>query len=184
MRFASIFNITRSIAEMRRLFLAKGVAQLAPADAEILGENAGFTDGCDETRVAGPAREHVHVDVTGDSSAGALAEIHPEIEPTRFVDLAQVTLGVARERHHFLEGVIRRLLEQIDVLVRHNHQVPGGVRKAIENDEIEFGAMDDQRLSVILGRGKIAENAGRARMRRGDVLVTPGRPQVVHNRIG
>src|SRR6516165_11993939 len=68
------------------------------------------------------------------------------------------------------------------MLVGHDHDVAGSVGEAIQNDEAFFGAVNNQRLFVAIARQGIAEDAVwlRALRRLLQVLVAPGRPEVVH----
>ena len=57
--------------------------------AEILGDHPDAAAHRHEAGVPAPARHDVQVQVVGDAGARGLAEVQPEVEPMRLVDLAQ-----------------------------------------------------------------------------------------------
>src|ERR1700732_1357474 len=92
-------------------------------------------------------------------------------------------LAPSRQKKHFLERLLGCPLQRVDVLVRHNHHVPGGVRKNIENDKIARAAKDDEiRLVILLGR-HAAEDATGFLLGLLDVLIAPWGPEAVHKRL-
>src|SRR5215469_5848161 len=66
--------------------------------------------------------------------------------------------------------------------VGHDHNVAGGVGEAIQNDEAFLGTVNDQCLFVAIALEGVAEDAVwlLALRRLLQVLVAPGRPEVVH----
>jgi diguanylate cyclase (GGDEF)-like protein/PAS domain S-box-containing protein len=84
---------------------AERLAEAAPGDREFFGHDAGLADGGHEVGVAGPAREHVHMEVAGDAGAGALAEVHSKVEALGPVDFAQAAHGGLGEVHQFGGGL-------------------------------------------------------------------------------
>ncbi len=47
----------------------------------------------------------MHMQMIGDAGAGGAAQIHPQIEAVRMVDVVERRLHALREQHHFRRGV-------------------------------------------------------------------------------
>src|SRR5207253_737579 len=56
---------------------------------EALRQHFGFADDRHETRVAGPARHDVYVQVVGHPRTGRFAEVHPDVEGLRLIRALQ-----------------------------------------------------------------------------------------------
>ena len=67
------------------------------------------------------------------------------------------------------------------MLVGHDHQVAGGIRKEIQDDEIQSGAIDQVILGVLFFLLDPAEHAVVLVISGGDVLVAPGAPEGFHS---
>src|SRR5579885_1399508 len=63
----------------------------------------------------------------------------------------------------------------------HHHQMPACIREEIENDEIQRVPIDNVGLFIVLSCGDAAKNAAGVLSDRGDVLITPGAPDMFHN---
>src|SRR6266849_10878175 len=60
-------------------------AQLLVSGAKVFGLDAGFSDDGHEIGVTDPARQHVQVDVAGDTGAASPPQIHAEIKTVGLV---------------------------------------------------------------------------------------------------
>jgi hypothetical protein len=69
---------------------------------QVFRQDARFAYGAHEVYVAEPARQDVHVDVTGDTGAGGFAHVHSQIDSVGSVELAQHAFQLLGERHHLL----------------------------------------------------------------------------------
>ena len=101
----------------------------------------------------------MHVDVTGNAGAGRFAQVHAQIQAVGMVDIAQHSFQLLRECHHFLGGRSSQSLKLVNVLVRSNHDVTGGVGKGIEHHKTVLPAMDNQRFFVVIAVGLDAKDA-------------------------
>ena len=101
----------------------------------------------------------MHVHVAGDARARAAAQIHADVQAIGAVGGAQVLFAVPRQAHHLQQRFLRQVLEPGDVLERHHHDVAIGVWKAVENDEIATGPVDDEVRPVVTASGSGAEDA-------------------------
>ena len=80
--------------------------------------------------------KHVHMDVAGDARARRFAHVHADIKPVGTIQPAQRFFGARRQPHHLFQSFLRSRFEGRDVLVRHNHQVTGGIWIQIQDQEI------------------------------------------------
>src|SRR5712691_13379902 len=135
-----------------------------------------------EVRITDPARQYVQMQMSHHASARGAPQIHSQIHPIGLVIRAQSRFHALRQLHHFVERSGFAQIQFRNVRVRHDHYVPGGVRKTIQDDEGLFAAMDDERFRVILPRHGLAKNAFRLVSTRClfHVLVAPGSPDIVH----
>src|SRR6266700_531978 len=149
---------------------------------QIFRVDAGFAGDGHEIGVADPARQGVQMQVSNDARARGAAQIHSQVHPIGLVICAQSRFYALRQLHHFVERSGFAQIQFRNVRVRHDHHVPGGVRKTIQDDEGLFAAMDDERFRVILPRRGLAKNAFRLVSTRClfHVLVAPGSPDIVH----
>src|SRR6266568_5228172 len=76
-------------------------AQLLVGGAEVFGLDAGFADDGHEISVTDPARQHVQVDVAGDTGSGSSSQIHAEIKTVGFVGSRKRSFGPLSQQHHF-----------------------------------------------------------------------------------
>src|ERR1019366_8207752 len=129
-----------------------------PCPLQYLGHHPGFADDANEIGVRYPARQDVHVDVSGHAGARGFSYVHAEIDAVGPIESAQNRLHPLRQSHHLLGGIGRKLLQLVQVGVGHNHDVPIGVRIGIENDVAMRRAMDDKRTLVAFF-GSLAKDA-------------------------
>src|SRR6267378_8459289 len=122
----------------------------------------------------------MHVDVSVDTRTGGHAEIHSKVESVRFVDGSQMGLGFAHKQHHLGNGRFVGAVQGADVLIRRHHQVPGGIRIQVQDDEIVMAAVYDEVFLILPLGGLLAKNARVRGVRRLDIAVAPRTPEVVH----
>src|ERR1700719_1476611 len=79
----------------------EGLVQALPGGGEIFRQDAGFADDGHEIGVAGPAGEHVLVEVVGYSGAGGFAEVDAGVEAVGGGDLTEDAVGSLSEGHEF-----------------------------------------------------------------------------------
>src|SRR5512143_2019503 len=84
-----------------------------PRHLQRLRQDSRFPDHANEVRVRYPARKDVHVNMSCDSSACCLAQIHSEIQSVRVIERAQNHLHALRQSHHLLGGIGREFMEFI-----------------------------------------------------------------------
>ncbi len=111
-----------------------------------------------------------------DAGAGTAAEVHAEIVAFGLVRGGKGELNSARELHHFREHICLACGKVREVSVRNDHDVTGGVGKAIENYKILFGAENNQGIGVVAESEKVAEDAAVIFGGVGDVVETPRSP--------
>ena len=123
----------------------------------------------------------MEMDVLFDSCSGGFAQVHADVQSLRLVDFFDYAFGGASKGHHFLDGLLVYLLQASGVLIRRDHDVTAGVRIAVEDDEVEAGAMDNEHFFVTAESSGFAEDAFHAM---GflviDVGGAPRRPEVLH----
>src|SRR5262245_32314246 len=108
----------------------------------------------------------MHVNVPDDAGAGARTDIHPKVESSRLIHLAQVSLRAFGESHQLGRGLIISVLQPWYVRVRSDHYVAACIREQIENYEAELAAVDDKMGAIITGCWFIAEDTAAASFRR------------------
>ena len=118
------------------------------------------------------------------SNAGAsrFAQIHSQIHALGFVCVVINRLELLRQFHHFLKSRGLAQMKLSHMRVGHDHDVAGGIREAVQDDEAFLPAVNDQRLLIAIARKSIAEDAVwlLALGSLLQVLVAPRRPEVVH----
>jgi len=159
--------------------LLKPFFEAAPGFVESFGEDASFGDDGNEIGVREPARQDVHMEVSGDACAGGLADVHAQVNAVGGIDLAEDVFGFLCEGHHFLSGLGGHLLKFVQVGVGDDHEVAGGVGKFVQHDEVVRGAVNDKRFAVV-GFGLVAENAAGHFVSGGNIGITPRCPKIVH----
>jgi hypothetical protein len=85
-----------------------------------------------------------------------------------------------REPLHFERLRVLEVVERRAVPVRRDHEVTGGVRELVEEDEGELATVDHELRLVLRQRRGAAEDALAALVRVLDVLEPPRRPQAFH----
>ena len=145
-----------------------------------LGQQAGFADDGHKVRIGDPAGENVHVDVSGDTGARGLADVHPEVDAVGLVKLGQDVFEAAAQGHHLSGNGFGQGVEAIDVIVRDYHDMTRGIGISVQNDEIVPGAMDDEGFFVVPEGQQIAEYAAIGFVDGRDVSIAPRRPKIVH----
>jgi hypothetical protein len=158
----------------------EGGVELFVGCGQFLGFDAGFGYYGHEVGIAGPAREDVEVEVAGDSGAGSAAEVHAEVEALRVINIFEGYLDALGEDHHFGEDFWIGGWQVGSMLVGHDHDVAGGVRKRIKDDEIFDATKNDERLAIIIQGDRGAEDAAFVLRCVGDVPIPPRRPQIIH----
>src|SRR5882762_6329687 len=79
----------------------------------------------------------MHVKVLGNPCAGCVPEVQTEVHSARTVDLTQTPLHALHRLHHLLCNRSRQCGQRVSMLIRHNHDVSGSVRKCIEAHEAQ-----------------------------------------------
>src|ERR1700757_5174122 len=64
--------------------------------------------------------------------------------------------------------------------VGHHHDVPRGIGIAIQDHEILAAAEDNQGLRIVMSLGSSAKNATAVFHGPGNILIPPGRPEIIH----
>jgi len=126
------------------------------SNGEFFGQNSCFGCYSHEVCVANPSGHHVQVIVLADPRAGAMPQIDSDIETFRLIEFPQRVDTTLSERHHL--GDLRRIGIFVPggMDVWRDHEVPGRIRKKIQDYEIQRPAMDDEALSI---RRRIVTNA-------------------------
>src|SRR5208283_1741313 len=150
-----------------------------PSNLQRLRQHPRFADYAYEIGVGYPARQDMHVDVSGYSGAGGFSDVHSKIDAVGCVEMTQNRLHALGQGHHLLGGIGGDLLQLVQVGVGDDHDVSVGVWKGIENDVAVRAAMDDAGLLVAFF-GSVAEDAARLRLGAGYVGVTPRSPELIH----
>ncbi len=120
------------------------------------------------------------VHVLGHARPGGSAEVDAHVEALRGVNRTQRPHG-AREQLHNLGA--RGRFEQLkagDVLVGRHHQVPAGVRVAVEHDEGRLPARQDQVARSVGQVQRGAKDAAGHGFVILNILHPPGRPELIH----
>jgi hypothetical protein len=73
----------------------------------------------------------------------ALPMFMPRLMPSGVVEFAQHGFHALRERHHFIGGFDRQLLQFVEVSVGDDHHVAGRVGIRVQDDEAMLAAIDD-----------------------------------------
>ncbi len=147
--------------------------------------------------------------MVGDAGSGGLAKIHAEVEAVGAVNLTEAALDLLGGEDHLLRGFGWESGERVDVLVRQDEDVAGGVGIGVEADEAERSAMDDvgglfsgllkhavgdgvvgggdhvaEDAVLVLGGGPVGERGRYAAagllVGPGDVGVAPRGPETIH----
>src|ERR1700687_52729 len=123
--------------ELDRSCLLQGFAEFFVGGAEVFGVDAGFPGNGHEVGIAEPAREDVHVDVPCDPRTGGATEVDADIEASGMVG-GEGRLYLLGKHHHFRERLIACTTQVSNVRVGNDHDVAGGVRKTITDEEVFF----------------------------------------------
>ena len=158
------------------------MAEAGVGDLKVFGVDAGFGRDGHEIGIAEPAGEGVKMQVAGYTGSCGAAEVHAEIHAVGLVILLEGFFHALGESHHFVEGGGIAEIEFGDVGVGDDHDVAGGIRKTIKNDEDFCAAIGDERLGIVVARDGVAEDAVRllAGCDLRHVLVAPRSPEIVH----
>src|SRR5580698_5758476 len=178
----SRFLASLGMTAFRMTLGGQGFAEALIGDAEVFGVDAGFSGDGHEIGIAEPAREGVEVEMADDACACGAAEVHAEIHAVRLVICLEGFFHALGQMHHFAEGIAIAQIQFGDVSVGNDHDVAGGVREAVEDDENLRAAIDDERVLIVLPGGGVAKNAvglfPRHDLRH--VRIAPGGPEIVH----
>ena len=88
------------------------------------------------------------MEVLANSSTGCLAEIHPEIDAFRTVELLQRPKKPLRELHHLQQLLRIRAGDCIEMRERRDHGMARRVWKQIEDHEVMFTAKYNKPLGI------------------------------------
>lgn len=98
------------------------------------------------------------VDVLLDSGTGGLAQVDPDVEPLRSVQVGQDAGGLGGQFHHLRAGLRVEGFQRGLMGVGQHHHMPACVRKKVENDKSPFSAEHDQVFGGIFFRKRIAKD--------------------------
>src|SRR5580700_481073 len=162
--------------------LGEGLAQALIRNFEFFGVNTGLARHGHEVGIAEPAGQDVKMQMAGDAGSCCAAQVHAEIHTVGLVICLESFLDALRKLHHLAECFGITQAQFRDVRVRHDHDVPGGVWKTIEDNEGLRAAISDECFVVLVERDGVAKNAVGLLPCRYllHVLVAPRRPEIVH----
>ena len=120
----------------------------------------------------------MHVDVSRDARARAFANIHSEVQSVGMVEPPQMPFRRAGQRDELGGGFLGDPRKIGSVTIRHDHQVPVRIGESVQNNEIVFGAVNDERFFVAMRFRHEAEDAAFRFVSR-QVGKTPRAPEVV-----
>jgi hypothetical protein len=95
-----------------QLGLESGV-EAEPGFIERFRKDSGFPDDGHEIGVGEPAGKGVHMNMSGDSGARGLPNVHSEIDALRIVEITKDAFGFLTEGHHLLRGMRGQLLQLV-----------------------------------------------------------------------
>src|SRR5215813_2795438 len=113
--------------------------------------------------------------------AGGLPKVHTDVESLRAVQLLKPIDQALSQLHHFrhLFGFCQS--NRVEMLVGSHHDVPRGIRKQIQNDEIVSAAKHNEPVHIV---SWIVSDAKDTRLRlcrpRRQIIVAPGAPKKIH----
>lgn len=128
--------------------ISKRVAEQFPKRVERLRNHARAGKRGHEIGVAGPARDEMPMKMSGQAGAGDAPQIQTDVET---VGLEELAMNLREAGQLLLAGnmlVGGNIGEVADVAARRDQQVPVVVRIAIENDDRQRSAVDDEQLAV------------------------------------
>ncbi len=117
----------------------------------------------------------------GDARPGAFSDVHSQIQSLGTINRAQVPLAVARQAEHLQKRFFVEFFQRRHMLIGDYHDVPAGVREAIQNHEIRGAAVDDEGFMVVGTARGGAENALTRLTGCRNVLIAPGSPEIIHD---
>ena len=121
----------------------------ALTDESYLGGNG------HEVGISFPARDEVHMDMVGQTGAGAMVDIDTEVESMGFNSLGEGFLGLAGKQQHLEQSCFVELVQIADVGRGGNEQMAAGVGKAIEHHQAKRSAPKDEVFLIMVGVGPI-----------------------------
>ena len=121
------------------------------------------------------------VQVPQHSRPGHPALVHAHVEAVGLVRGPQRADARLHELHGLGELLRGGLLHPAHVAGDHGHQVAGGVREGVQDEEGAGAAMEDESPPVVPGRERGAEDAAITGCpRRRHVAHPPGGPETIH----
>lgn len=85
----------------------------------------------------------------GDAGSGGFSQIDTDIEAVRVVEFAQDAFDALAEIHHFMGFRGLQLLQLVSVPKWNDHDMAGGIRVSIEDDEAVPAAVDNAGFMVV-----------------------------------
>lgn len=157
--------------------------ELAVGFGEVFRVHTGFTDDGHEVRIAVPAGQDVHVDVSRNTGSGHRADVKAEVQSVAAVDGTNVSFGQPRKARKFNPFRLRQIFDPGDMTIGRDHHMAVGVGVEIEQAETVFGPEQDEGFWIVCGSQLmlVAKDAvGLGALLSGDVAVSPGAPEMIH----
>jgi hypothetical protein len=133
-----------------------------------------------EVGVAGPPWDDVDVDVVDDPRSCHPPQVPAEVVTLRVHGLVEHLERGGGQLVHLERLVVGDVAETARVRVRRDHEVAGGVRELVQEDERVLAPVHHEPLFV-RARGRVAEDAASLLLGALDVLEAPGRPEPLHS---
>ncbi len=163
---APVAGARRMCGVRQRNLFCQRLADAARGFFQGFRQDASFGDHAHEVGVGHPARQHVHVDVSGDTGSGGLADVHSQIDAIRAIELAEHAFQALGQEDHLGRGLGGQQVQAVHVLVGDDHDVAGGVREGVDDDEAVRAAIEDEIALIVLQVG-LREGARSQKMQLG-----------------
>src|SRR5580704_11191021 len=115
------------------------------------------------------------------SRAGSASNVHAQVIALGVIGSLKRSLHFLGKLHHLGKRSRVGSLQISHVCVGNNHYVAGGIRIAIQDNEVFFAAENNVGTSIVVGCDRGAENAAFFFSARGDVLVAPRAPKIIQS---
>ena len=120
------------------------------------------------------------MNMSGDAGSGGFTQIHSQVYAVGMIEASENILKLAGEFHHLLGGGSGEKLQAVDMGIRNDHNVAGGVGVGVEDDEAVLAAMKNTGFFIVAEVEKFAKNALFGVVGAADEGVAPRREEVVH----
>jgi hypothetical protein len=96
-------------------------------------------------------RGTMNVKVLGQTRPRAPADVHPDVEAPCPHSLNEQFLQIAQKPEHLEHRLAVQFVQVRKVLIRGDHAVPAGIRKAVQQSEAALAPPQDEVLLVVGG---------------------------------